>query len=213
MLKNSLIIILLIIITVTGIYLLTKVGDKENNTNDTQPPMQFLEIDPSKSYTAVIKTTLGDVSIKLNAKTAPITSNNFVSLARKEFYNGTIFHRVINGFMIQGGDPNTKQPESSTNVYGTGNPGYKFDDEAFEGEYLRGTIAMANSGPNTNGSQFFIMHRDYPLPKNYVIFGEVINGLDAVDKIAESNVTISASGELSKPVQPTRIESIEIIES
>jgi cyclophilin family peptidyl-prolyl cis-trans isomerase len=114
-----------------------------------------------------------------------------------------MFHRAIKGFMIQGGDPSGD---------GTGGPGYKFDDEAFEGEYSRGTLAMANAGPNTNGSQFFIMHQDYPLPKNYVIFGSVTKGIEAVDKIAEAEVTSSASGEMSKPLTPVKIKSIDIIE-
>ncbi|NTU72974.1 peptidylprolyl isomerase, partial [Candidatus Roizmanbacteria bacterium] len=96
---------------------------------------------------------------------------------------------------------------------GTGGPGYRFADEKFDGEYTRGTIAMANAGPNTNGSQFFIMHADNPLPKNYVIFGKVSEGLDVLDKIANGEVTQSASGEQSKPVQPVSITSVEIVEN
>ncbi|PIS14844.1 peptidylprolyl isomerase [Candidatus Shapirobacteria bacterium CG09_land_8_20_14_0_10_39_12] len=159
--------------------------------------------DKMETYTAVLKTSLGEITLELNAKQTPITVNNFVSLANKGFYNNTVFHRVIAGFMIQGGDPNGD---------GTGGPGYKFDDEPFTGEYTRGTIAMANAGPNTNGSQFFIMHADYPLPKNYVIFGKVISGIEAVDKIAEAPVSPNTSGEMSKPVTPVKIESVEIIE-
>src|SRR3989338_9693354 len=103
--------------------------------------------------------------------------------------------------MIQGGDPKGD---------GTGGPGYKFADEPFTGEYTRGTIAMANSGPNTNGSQFFIMHADNPLPKNYVIFGKVISGMETVDTIAESPVQPSLSGESSYPLTPVKILSVEI---
>ena len=121
----------------------------------------------------------------------------------KSFYNNVVFHRVIKGFMIQGGDPTGT---------GTGGPGYQFADEPFTGEYTRGTVAMANSGPNTNGSQFFIMHADYPLPKNYVIFGQVAKGLDVVDKIAAAPVEMSSSGEQSKPVNPVKVNSVEIIE-
>ena len=132
-----------------------------------------------------------------------MTVNNFVFLAKKNFYDNTIFHRAIQDFMIQGGDPNGD---------GTGGPGYKFDDEPFTGEYLRGTLAMANAGPNTNGSQFFIMHDDYPLPPNYVIFGKVIKGLDVVDKIATAPIQMSASGENSQPVNPVKILSVEIVE-
>lgn len=162
-----------------------------------------VQIDVSKTYTALLKTSEGDIKIQLNAKQTPITVNNFVSLARKNYYDNTVFHRVIKGFMIQGGDPKGD---------GTGGPGYRFDDEPFEGEYTRGTIAMANAGPNTNGSQFFIMHQDYPLQKNYVIFGKVIEGLDTIDKIAEAPVEESAMGEESKPVNPVKVESVEIIE-
>ena len=160
-------------------------------------------IDINKSYTAVLHTEAGDIEVALAAKETPITVNNFVWLSQKGFYNGTIFHRVLKGFMIQGGDPKGD---------GTGGPGYQFKDEAFSGEYTRGTIAMANAGPNTNGSQFFIMHADYPLPKNYVIFGHVTKGLEAVDKIATAPVTTGPSGEPSKPITPVKVTSVEIIE-
>lgn len=160
-------------------------------------------LDANKTYTAKMKTSVGEIDIQLNAKATPITVNNFISLAKKNFYDNTIFHRAIKGFMIQGGDPEGN---------GTGGPGYKFDDEPFTGEYLRGTIAMANAGPNTNGSQFFIMHDDYPLPPNYVIFGKVIKGLDVVDKIAEAPVEDNGMGENSKPVTPVTVLSVEISE-
>ena len=153
--------------------------------------------------TATLKTTAGDIVIALNAKETPKTVNNFVYLARKGFYNNTIFHRVIKGFMIQGGDPKGD---------GTGGPGYKFDDEPITLEYTRGTVAMANAGPNTNGSQFFIMHQDYPLPKNYVIFGQVVEGLDVVDKIAAAETKSGMSNEKSTPVNPVKIENVEINE-
>lgn len=165
-----------------------------------QPSMN---IDPKKTYTATIETDQGNIVIALTADKTPITVNNFVTLSRKNFYNGTIFHRVIKGFMIQGGDPKGT---------GAGGPGYTFDDEPFDGEYTRGTIAMANAGPNTNGSQFFIMHADYPLPKNYVIFGNVTSGLDVVDKIATAPVTTGPSGENSSPVNPVKVTSITIEE-
>lgn len=154
-----------------------------------------------KVVTVIMHTEKGNITLSLNAKETPITVNNFVTLAKKGFYNNTIFHRAIKGFMIQGGDPKGD---------GTGGPGYKFDDEPFTGEYLRGTIAMANAGPNTNGSQFFIMHEDYPLPKNYVIFGHVTKGLEVVDAIAEAPVQLSPSGEQSSPINPVKITSIDI---
>ena len=173
---------------------------EEAMSNNTPPEMQ---IDQSKTYTALLKTSEGDVTIQLTASETPITVNNFVSLARNGFYNGTIFHRVIKGFMIQGGDPEAT---------GAGGPGYQFDDEPFEGEYTRGTVAMANAGRNTNGSQFFIMHQDYPLPKNYVIFGKVASGMDVVDTIASAEVTASALAAQSQPVNPVKVESVEIVE-
>ncbi|MDD3862093.1 MAG: peptidylprolyl isomerase [Candidatus Gracilibacteria bacterium] len=151
---------------------------------------------------AVLNTTEGKIKIKLNTEETPITAENFIKLSTEKFYDNTIFHRVIKGFMIQGGDPKGD---------GTGGPGYKFDDEPFTGEYNRGTVAMANSGPNTNGSQFFIMHTSYPLPKNYVIFGEVVEGLETVDKIAEAKVVRNDMGEESKPVKPVKIKSVDII--
>lgn len=163
-----------------------------------QPLMQ---IDPLKTYQAVLATTEGDIVIDLNSKATPITVNNFVSLIKNGFYDGTIFHRVIEGFMIQGGDPEGT---------GRGGPGYKFDDEAFEGEYTRGTVAMANAGPNTNGSQFFIMHADKPLPKDYVIFGKVVDGMNVVDKIATAQV--KPGGEGSTPVTPVQVTKATVTE-
>ena len=150
-----------------------------------------------KTYTAVIHTTAGDITVELS-KDTPVTTNNFVFLAKEKFYDGVIFHRVIPGFMIQGGDPTGT---------GMGDPGYKFADEKFSGEYKQGTIAMANSGPDTNGSQFFIMHADYPLPPNYTIFGTTKSGLDVVDKIASAK-----TGSNDRPGEPVSIKSIDISE-
>lgn len=154
-------------------------------------------IKAGKNYTATLHTTAGDITVALS-KDTPITTNNFVFLAKQKFYDGVIFHRVIPGFMIQGGDPTGT---------GMGDPGYKFDDEQFTGEYKRGTIAMANSGPNTNGSQFFIMHADYPLPPNYIIFGTTISGLETIDKIATGK-----TGPNDRPVEPINIKSVDIEE-
>lgn len=166
-----------------------------------QPPQMTL--DKAKDYTATLKTDAGDIEIALTAEATPITVNNFVFLAREKFYDNTVFHRAIAGFMIQGGDPDGT---------GMGGPGYKFADEPFAGEYARGTVAMANAGPDTNGSQFFIMHADNALPLNYVIFGKVISGMDAVDAIAAAPVKRGAGGENSSPVTPVRVQSIEIAE-
>src|SRR3989339_1114932 len=166
-------------------------------------PSPESQIDQNKTYQAVLTSTAGEIIINLNVKQTPITANNFVYLANKGFYNNTIFHRVIEGFMIQGGDPQGT---------GSGGPGYRFDDEPFEGEYTRGTVAMANSGPNTNGSQFFIMHQDYALPKNYVVFGKMESGFETLDKIAEAQVKASRFGENSVPVEPVKVLSIKIEE-
>jgi cyclophilin family peptidyl-prolyl cis-trans isomerase len=176
------------------------------NTATIQPTISnapAMTIDTTKTYTAVLHTDKGDIEIALATDKTPITANNFITLAQKDFYNGTIFHRVINGFMIQGGDPTGT---------GAGGPGYKFADEQFDGEYTRGTVAMANAGPNTNGSQFFIMHADYPLPPNYVIFGKLVSGTQTLDAIAEAPVTYNEMREKSKPIDPVKIISIEIEE-
>lgn len=179
----------------------TKNPSSIGNTINITPPS--MEINQEKKYEATLKTSAGDIVLELNAKDTPITVNNFVTLARKNFYNSTKFHRTMKGFMIQGGDPKGD---------GTGGPGYTFADEPFKGEYTRGTLAMANAGPNTNGSQFFIMHKDYALPKNYVIFGKVIKGIEVVDKIAEAPVTANMFGEPSVPVTPVVVQSITIEE-
>lgn len=179
----------------------TQISPTINPPTPTLTPK--MENQVNKKYQAVLATSAGDITIQLNSDQTPITVNNFVTLSQKGFYNNTIFHRVINGFMIQGGDPEGD---------GTGGPGYQFNDEPFTGEYTRGTVAMANAGPNTNGSQFFIMHADNPLPKNYVIFGKVVSGMEVVDKIATAPVEISANGENSQPVSPIVIASVRISE-
>lgn len=158
-----------------------------------------LTIDLSKTYQAVLHTSEGDVTVEFYASEAPQTVNNFVFLARDGFYDGVIFHRVIPGFMVQGGDPTGT---------GRGGPGYQFRDETHaKTSYNRGTLAMANSGPNTNGSQFFIMHADYPLPNQYSIFGEVTDGLDVVDSIAGA-----PTGSQDRPSDPVTINSVDISE-
>lgn len=125
---------------------------------------------------AVIVTNKGTIEFTLYADKAPKTVSNFIYLAKKGFYDGLTFHRVVPRFVIQGGDPKGD---------GTGGPGYQFEDEPVAGDYLAGTVAMANSGPDTNGSQFFICLADQPtLPKNYNLFGQVTAGMDVVAKIA-----------------------------
>mgnify|MGYP005706220717 FL=1 len=163
-----------------------------------------MNINENGNYSAVIETSLGSIEIELFTDIAPITVNNFVNLSKDGYYDNVIFHRVIKGFMIQGGDPS-----------GTGHgemgkyPGYEFQDELNNPmQYEKGIVAMANRGPNTNGSQFFIMHVDYPLPYDYTIFGKVSNGLDVVDAIA--NVQ---TGDMDKPVDDVVINSVDIKEN
>ena len=139
-------------------------------------PLPRSEIEGKK---AVVETEKGQIIIEL-LKDTPLASSNFIFLAQEKFYDGLTFHRKEKGFVIQGGDPRGD---------GTGGPGYAFADEPVTQDYLRGTVAMANAGPNTNGSQFFIMLADHPeLPKNYTIFGKVIEGMEAVDKITPGDV-------------------------
>ncbi|MBU3942894.1 peptidylprolyl isomerase [Patescibacteria group bacterium] len=158
--------------------------------------------------TAIMKTNKGDIKIQLAGKDAPKTVANFVKLSQEGFYNETKFHRVIKGFMIQGGDPNSKD-DSKQDSWGTGGPGYQFDDEIYMGNNnIIGTIAMANSGPNTNGSQFFINTADNnSLDEKHTVFGKVISGMEIVREI--ENVEV---GESDRPMVPMIINSIEIIE-
>jgi cyclophilin family peptidyl-prolyl cis-trans isomerase len=138
---------------------------------------------------ATITTEIGDIDVELYDESAPKAAKNFADLARKGFYDDVIFHRVIPGFVIQGGDGQFgKKSSLEAGRVGTGGPGYKFEDEPVKGDYVRGSLAMANSGPNTNGSQFFIVHQDLTgkLPKQYTLFGVVTRGLDVVDTIANA---------------------------
>jgi cyclophilin family peptidyl-prolyl cis-trans isomerase len=153
--------------------------------------------------TAVIETNKGTIKFELLEQDAPKTTENFRLLADKNYYNGVIFHRVIKNFMIQGGDP-LGQGYGGESAWGG-----KFDDEIdrssplYAGVYEKGTVAMANSGPNTNGSQFFIMHIDYPLPPSYTKFGKVIEGQSVIDEIA--NVQTSQNDKPAEPVVMNRV--------
>ena len=156
-----------------------------------------------------IETNLGAIKVQFYEKDAPQTVANFTKLAQKGFYNGLTFHRVIPGFMIQGGDPNCGS-KTDKGPCGAGGPGYKFNDEIkadsllYKTGYKKGIVAMANSGPDTNGSQFFIMVADYPLPPNYTIFGHVVEGQDVADKISE---TKRDSGD--RPLESVVIKSVK----
>jgi cyclophilin family peptidyl-prolyl cis-trans isomerase len=175
-----------------------------NNKYKSPPPMT---IDKSKKYTATIATNKGTMKADLFVDTAPVTVNNFVFLANDHFYDGVIFHRIVAGFVIQGGDPTGT---------GTGGPGYKFPDEPIPANrnYEKGTLAMANSGPNTNGSQFFIcvdnLTAKGALPKQYNIFGKVTEGLDVIDKILAVPRTAGSDGAQSKPTEKVFMESVTI---
>jgi len=170
----------------------------------SEPPQMV--IDPSRTYVATIETNHGSIVIELDDEAAPMTVNNFVCLARAGYYDFTVFHRVMSGFMIQGGDPTGT---------GTGGPGYEFADELPSGEapYVRGTIGMANAGPNTNGSQFFIVHEDQSseFQPNYSIFGHVIEGFDVLDTLLSVPVQEQRS-EMSDPIPTIGILSITIAE-
>ena len=173
------------------------------------PPKQYanppaLVLDPAKRYSATISTGQGDMVIELFPAEAPRAVNNFVCLAREGFYENGSFHRVIKDFMIQGGCPEGT---------GRGGPGYRFQDEPVTRSYVKGTLAMANAGPNTNGSQFFIVHgQNVGLPPNYTIFGMFVGGEETLDTLANSPVAPGAGGERSTPTQRLEILNIEISE-
>jgi len=176
-----------------------KISEALGETNSTN------QVKKNMAHTITIKTNLGEIKFQTYDADAPKTVENFITLANKKFYDGVIFHRVIPGFMIQGGDPTGT---------GTGGPGYKFADEldpkteSYKNGYKKGTVAMANAGPNTNGSQFFIMVADYPLPNDYTIFGKVIAGQEVADAI--SKVSRNSS---DKPLEDVVMKSVTVIDN
>ncbi len=194
---------LLLGVLLAGTMVLSACGGKTMQWSN--PPA--MTIDQNKSYSAVIKTNYGDITVELFPKDAPLAVNNFVFLARQKYYDGVKFHRIVPGFVIQGGDPTGT---------GGGGPGYKFADETVTRDYVAGTLAMANAGANTNGSQFFITLSDLSgrLPKNYTIFGLVTDGSDVVKKMG--NLPVKANprmnGEVSLPTVDVHIVSITIQE-
>ena len=165
----------------------------------TFPEPPEMGIDPSKRYTATMETSMGTLVIALDAVNAPRTVNNFVYLAGYHYYDGIIFHRIINGFVCQGGDPTGT---------GMGGPGYRFGDELPKpGQYQIGSLAMANAGPNTNGSQFFLIsgQSGVQLPPNYALFGQVVKGLDIVDAMQKV-----PTGRNDRPIDDVVINSVTV---
>lgn len=176
-------------------------------TNRKQYAKPFTQtVDLAKSYTATLETNKGSFDVEFYPGDAPIAVNNFVSLARDGYYDGTPFHRIVSGFVIQGGDPTGT---------GSGGPGYNFVDEPVTKDYERGTLAMANAGPNTNGSQFFVVLNELKgqLPKNYTIFGKVTSGMDAVDAIAATPVKRGRGGENSTPTEDVTLQTVTVEET
>lgn len=192
-------------------------GDRSNQTEPQTNAKQWnsppkMQIDPAKKYSAEVTTSKGKFTIELFAKDAPKTVNNFVFLAKEGYYNDVLFHRIIESFMIQTGDPTGT---------GTGGPGYKFEDELPPAiKYEPGVVAMANAGPNTNGSQFFICSGEDSGPilnpqPYYTVFGKVTDGMETVQAIAKTPVQVNPNGGDSSPSMPTEkitIDSIKIVE-
>lgn len=180
-------------------------GNKTDSKTVKNSDVKTIKVMNQDKQIVTLETSMGNIELELYPAKAPKTVENFVKLASSGFYENTKFHRVIKGFMIQGGDPYTKGEDTS--VYGTGGPGYKFEDEQNDLEMVRGVIAMANSGPNTNGSQFFIVTIPEAqwLTGKHTIFGKVISGMEVVDKIEASKTT---GAPYDRPVTPVVINKV-----
>jgi len=179
---KKIVIAIVVLLLILGTFIILT---KQNNQNMNEETQQV-----KKNPIAVFETSMGNIEIELLVSESPKTVENFIKLAKDGFYDGTRFHRIIKDFMIQGGDPLSKE-ESQRSVWGTGGPGYKFDDEPNDVVLIQGVIAMANSGPNTNGSQFFIITADKTpwLQGVHTGFGKVTVGMDIVLKIQEVEIT------------------------
>ncbi len=194
--KKISIFIILIVLIVVGVYVFWGNKTAEQIQLNNQVNNQNMK------NLIIIKTNFGEIQIETYNADAPKTVANFIALANKGFYDNLIFHRVIKGFMIQGGDPSGN---------GTGGPGYQFEDElnsqteSYKAGYVKGVVAMANAGPNTNGSQFFIMLENYALPNNYTIFGKVVKGQGIVDKMGDVK-----TGPNDKPLSPVIMEKVTV---
>jgi cyclophilin family peptidyl-prolyl cis-trans isomerase len=217
--KNILIFIAVLVVIFGGYYLFAKTDTERGGMPATQTDLYSTTTDAlpeegndsggrettntnNQKHMITLETNYGTIVFETYDNDAPNTVKNFTTLAEKGFYNGLTFHRVIPGFMIQGGDPSGN---------GTGGPGYKFADElnpntaSYKAGYKKGVVAMANAGPNTNGSQFFIMTADYPLPNLYTIFGKVVSGQEVVDKIASVQ-----TGANDKPLSPIIMKTVSV---
>src|SRR5262245_30254415 len=159
---------------------------------------------------AVIETDKGAIEIELLPSDAPKAVENFRLLAEHGYYDGLTFRRIVKGFMIQGGDPSGDGTGGESAWGGTFEDEIKPDSTLYRDGYKRGLVAMANAGPNTNGSQFFILQQDYPLPPSYVIFARVTSGMTVVDALAETPTSLGADGGMSKPLTPPKIKKITI---
>ncbi len=213
--KSYVIFIFIAVAAITGIYFLLKGGGEKTPASDyfsattasnatSSATVAVKDKKPFMRHQITLRTTLGEIVFQTYDADAPKTVQNFITLAQKGFYENVIFHRVIPGFMIQGGDP------AGT---GMGGPGYTFADElnpqteSYKAGYTRGVVAMANAGPNTNGSQFFIMLEDYPLPRNYTIFGKVVAGQGVVEAIGSLK-----TGPNDRPLNPPSITAVLVKE-
>jgi cyclophilin family peptidyl-prolyl cis-trans isomerase len=159
---------------------------------------------------AIIETDKGPIQIEFLAADAPKAVENFRLLAEHGYYDGLTFHRIVKGFMLQGGDPAGDGTGGESAWGGTFADEIKDDSALYRDGYRRGLVAMANAGPNTNGSQFFILHADYPLPPRYVIFARVTAGMDVVDALATTPTTMGADGGMSRPLTPPAIKKVTI---
>lgn len=199
--KNTHIIVIVIAVIAVSFFVISMVPEKNNYQNNDANKASTNTV-KNMSHTITIKTSSGEISFATYDADAPLAVTNFITLAQKGFYDGLIFHRVIDSFMIQGGDPNGT---------GTGGPGYAFADElnpqtdSYQQGYKKGVVAMANSGPNTNGSQFFIMVADTPLPHKYTIFGKIVSGQEVADAISKSD-----KDENDRPLSPIIMEKITV---
>ncbi|MEX0918452.1 MAG: peptidylprolyl isomerase [Candidatus Paceibacterota bacterium] len=200
---KTLTIVFIILALIVVAYVFWPKSVAEELPNNHQPMTDTsADVNNNMNHLITLKTNHGDIQFTTYDADAPKTVANFIKLAEDGFYDGVIFHRVIDGFMIQGGDPTGT---------GTGGPGYTFADElnptteSYQVGYRKGVVAMANAGPNTNGSQFFILVADYPLPNDYTIFGRVISGQEVADAIAKVQ-----TGANDRPLEDVVIESVAV---